>query len=309
MYFDGIGWVGNNQDDFPEIFELYKRDSNADGNTWGTAIDLGDDAVVGMDGSVSFTTGLNVTNFSQFVISNTCATSNTDANANDIPDACEASDLSLSVLLEGPYEASTGLMRTELAQQNLLPLQQPYTNAPFNYAGTETLSSIPTNMVDWVLVEVKSDVMPTTMFDRKAGLLLNDGSIVELDGFSPLRIDLPYSGDFYYVIRHRNHLPVMTANPVSKTSTMTYDFSDSLGKAFGAIQMAQTNDGRFASFGGDITQDFTIQTTDYDFWKANAASLEVYDNADVNLDSVIQTTDYDLWYKNRSILTPPEVGY
>lgn len=309
MYFDGIGWVGNNQDDFPEIFELYKRDSNADGTTWGTNIDLGDDAVVGMDGSVSFTTALNVTSFSQFVISNTCATTNTDANANNIPDACEASDMSLSLLLEGAYDVPTGLMRTELAQQNVLPLQQPYANAPFNYTGTETLSSIPANMVDWVLVEVKSDVMPTTMFDRKAALLLNDGSIVELDGTSPLRFDLPYSGDFYYVVRHRNHLPVMTANAVSKTPTMTYDFSDSLGKAFGLIQMAQTNDARFALYAGDITQDFTIQTTDYDFWKANAADLQVYDNADVNLDSVIQTTDYDLWYRNRSILTPPEVGY
>lgn len=51
------------------------------------------------------------------------------------------------------------------------------------------------------------------MVKQAAALLDKDGKIVDLDGFSPLKINY-YEGDYYIVIYHRNHLPIMTPDLV-----------------------------------------------------------------------------------------------
>jgi hypothetical protein len=56
----------------PPTFNLYKRNSNAFGNTWGTVLDTGDLITgTGATTAITFSTGLNVSSFSQFVLSNT----------------------------------------------------------------------------------------------------------------------------------------------------------------------------------------------------------------------------------------------
>ncbi len=57
--------------------------------------------------------------------------------------------LNLKAFLEGPFNGS--VMNTALNPQNLIPLSQPYNGSPWNYTGTEQVSSIPNgNVVDWV---------------------------------------------------------------------------------------------------------------------------------------------------------------
>ena len=68
MTFENIGYVDPADVIDPSTFKLYKRGSNADGATWGASIDNGDAAVGGIDGEVSFNTGLSVTTFSQLVL-------------------------------------------------------------------------------------------------------------------------------------------------------------------------------------------------------------------------------------------------
>ncbi len=53
----------------PSSFQLFKRSSNADGDSWGTALDTGDDIVTGPNSQVSFSAGNNITSFSQLVLS------------------------------------------------------------------------------------------------------------------------------------------------------------------------------------------------------------------------------------------------
>jgi len=48
-------------------FQLFKRSSVADGNTWGASIDAGDSFTPGPNGAVTFSTGSSVTSFSQFI--------------------------------------------------------------------------------------------------------------------------------------------------------------------------------------------------------------------------------------------------
>ena len=50
------------------------------------------------------------------------------------------------------------------------------------------------------------------------GLLQRDGDVVDVNGFSPLRFFVN-NGLYHVVVRHRNHLPVMTASALSLSST------------------------------------------------------------------------------------------
>jgi len=123
---------------------------------------------------------------------------------------CEAASLSLNikVFLEGPYNSNN--MNTSL--NSSLPLEQPY-SSPI-HDGTESVSSgffsSHTDIVDWVIVQLRSD--ETTIVESRAGFLLNTGDIVDLDGTSPLSFSTNISSTLYFVVYQRNHLPIMTAN-------------------------------------------------------------------------------------------------
>ena len=54
-------------------------------------------------------------------------------------------------------------MSTSLNTANQIPLTQPFGNAPWSYNGTESVSSLPSNLiVDWVLVELRTGTAAST---------------------------------------------------------------------------------------------------------------------------------------------------
>ena len=216
--------------------------------------------------------------------------------------------IDLKVLLEGAWNNNTGAMNTRLAEEGLVSIEQPYKEAPYYCTDDATLQSIPAQMVDWVLVEVRTDITPESMIDSKAGLLMSDGSIKDMDGTTALGFDLPTDSTFHFVIRHRNHLDIMTATPIAQNSTMTYDFTTAESMAFGAAQQKNIG-GTIVMFAGDMTQDGVIQIADSDTWKANPAQLNTYSISDINLDGSVQTTDFDLWMKNRAKVSPIELAF
>ncbi|MFZ1685858.1 MAG: PQQ-dependent sugar dehydrogenase [Flavobacteriales bacterium] len=130
--------------------------------------------------------------------------------------------LDLRVLLQGPYEEATGLMKDALRTAGLVPLAEPYSALGYQRAGTSGESIAPAVLsltgsnaiVDWVLVELRSSVAPSTILHTMAGLVQRDGDVVGLDGISPLEcaVDLPA---YYVAVRHRNHFGAMTVQPVS----------------------------------------------------------------------------------------------
>ncbi|MCC6400040.1 MAG: peptidoglycan DD-metalloendopeptidase family protein [Flavobacteriales bacterium] len=130
--------------------------------------------------------------------------------------------------LEGSYVANTGLMDDGLRSSGLLPLSEPYSGMgyPFMGGGGETttpgvLALTGTNaIVDWVILELRSSVNPAIVLDARCGLLQRDGDVVAVDGTSAVQFNAS-CGDHHIAIRHRNHLPVMTLNPVALTSTPT----------------------------------------------------------------------------------------
>ncbi len=207
------------------------------------------------------------------------------------------------LFLEGAY-MSAGNMHNNLSQE--IPLNQPYSSSPYNYPGVESIASVPSNMVDWVLVEARSGSpnlsgnRGTVTVESKAGILFNDGSVLGVDG-NPLAFEnLDINESYYFCIRHRNHLDILSANAIQTSNNMFYDFTTSTNQAFGSNQLKNSNDGRALLFAGDFNQDGVIQNTDYDQWQMAPAILNTYSNSDANLDGTVQSTDYDRWKVNNA---------
>jgi hypothetical protein len=143
--------------------------------------------------------------------------------------------MNATALLRGPWNGAT--MNAALTSSlDISGLNQPYNTTPFNYAGTESVSAgffaaHPT-VVDWVLCELRipttglpADASSSTIVGRKAGFVLNNGSIVDLDGVTPISFDINKQGAGFMVVRHRNHLGVMSTSLASNaTGTYANDF-------------------------------------------------------------------------------------
>jgi agmatine deiminase len=209
----------------------------------------------------------------------------------------------LKVFLEGPFNGS--LMDTDLTSMNSFPMTQPYQSPPWNYTGTENISFIPQNVVDWVLVDYRdaanaASATSATSIKRQAAFLLKEGSIVGMDGISNLQPDISVSQQLFVVIYHRNHLSVMSANPVTMTGgVFQYNFTDSENKAFGgsAGHKALTS-GVWGMISGDCNADGTVNINDKNIWGSEAARNS-YLRSDLNLDSQADNSDKnEFWLPN-----------
>lgn len=199
--------------------------------------------------------------------------------------------INTKVFLEGAY-VSAGTMRLNLNTFGLIPLSQPYNTPQFNYTGTETVAAIPADVVDWIYLEIRASsnggAIPS---GRRAAFLKSDGSIVDLDGVTPVKIEV-ISGNYYIVVGHRNHLPVMSAGTqLLNTTSALYDFTTGLTKYFGGDAKALTG-GFFGMYGGDANRSFVITATDYNVVTANLGAFN-YNPADLNLSGVVTATDYN----------------
>jgi len=133
--------------------------------------------------------------------------------------------IQVKAYLDGPYDTGLHEMKVDLNTALDIPLEQPYNVAPWNYTGTESVGAIPADVVDWVLVELRTDA--STLFERKAAFLLKDGNIVQYNNVAlGVSFDGLVAGDSYFiVVWQRNHMPVMSGATVVLPTT-AYDFTD-----------------------------------------------------------------------------------
>jgi hypothetical protein len=164
----------------------------------------------------------------------------------------------LRIFMKGPYSA--GVMSTALRTAGLIPLAHPYSGAPWNYAGTEAVGSIPANVVDWVLVQLRSDT--STVVAERAAFILSDGTIVDTAGTGALRFAGLGGGDYYVVVYHRNHLAVMSASALTLSSTTPpYDFSTAATQSYGTGGVVDMGGGVWGMWGGDANSSGTVTFT------------------------------------------------
>jgi hypothetical protein len=152
-------------------------------------------------------------------------------------------------ILSGSYIQATGMMYDSLRVRGFIPTAQPYST--MGYAGSETVAPSVLNttganaIVDWVLVQLRSDT--STVAAQQAALIQRDGDIVSTDGVSALTFAGISAGNYYVVVKHRNHLGVMTANALALSATVTtVDFTIAAtpnfqrGGNFGSIYAQRT---------------------------------------------------------------------
>jgi len=227
-----------------------------------------------------------------------------------------SSEFNFKVLLEGNYNPTSALMSTDLLDLGLVTNTHPYSVAPWNAPTASSQVAFPVTTVDWILIEAYSGVAASvgvsglTLEESQIGFLLADGSIVASGGgsgviFTTLRSD----EDYYFMIRHRNHLDVLTAVNIRPAAMVAYDFSSSISSAFGIEQLVPMSDGKFAMHAGDYQPDGVIQTSDFDEWITDPSILNAYELTDGNLDGVVQNTDFDRWFTNKAKIGTLEVQY
>ena len=131
---------------------------------------------------------------------------------------------------------TSGKMKDGLRQNACIPMISPYGTAAeispslLDITGDDAI-------IDWVRVELRDNHNPSILIAAQDALLQGDGDVVATDGISPLRFTGIASNGYFVVLRHRNHLSVMSSNAVllSKTLGDTIDFTQ--GAAYGIVPM------------------------------------------------------------------------
>ncbi len=195
----------------------------------------------------------------------------------------------LKVYLQGAYVADT--MSTTLKKNNVIPSVQPYSDPVNNYKGTETISTSDANIVDWVLVELRSGVEANTRVARKAALLYKDGLVKNSDGTN-LSFANVNAGNYYVIVKHRNHIGIMSSQLVALSSSGgSYDFTTGSEKAYGTSAQAQLKTGLFGMYSGDGDKNGLVNVLDFSFVGQNIFKTG-YNSGDYDLNNVINVIDY-----------------
>lgn len=228
------------------------------------------------------------------------------------------------VLLEGPYRIGQKFMANDLnSARGLLPGQalvglgqatpagQPYSGAPWHFQ--EEIESLaftnyPPDVVDWLLVSFRTDKTSDTEIAKTSAYLHSNGRITfpNLENIRPIA----FEEELYIVIEHRNHMGVMTPEPVDVLDgTIVYDFrtqdSYRVSTSYGQKEMPS---GDWVMIAGDVDQvsdDYSYDVNAYDKvdWVEDNGTFGYYKCSDLNLDGDISMIDKALWAENNGKLS------
>ena len=212
--------------------------------------------------------------------------------------------LQLKAWLGGPFVQAQNLMRDDLRAGGLVPLIDPYGS------GTATTASVlgvtgNNAIVDWVSVELRLIPTQSVPIAATSALIQRDGDIVAADGVSPVTFTV--APEYYHVVvRHRTHLPIMTANAYPLISNPTSldlrtnsvpmyvrsaPFTDLPRKAVGTVQVMWSgnvvSDDRLKYFGTLNDRDAILTAIGGTF---PTNTISGYHAEDVTMDGVVKYT-------------------
>ena len=230
-------------------------------------------------------------------------------------------------------------MRTQLSQFGYLPGQkpktllgvatnpgQPYNLSPWRYEGIEgqeidEIRNIINNnvydgdVVDWVLLSLRTTPALSSTVCTKAAWLMKDGSIQLTDFFDCCNQE---TDEFYLVIEHRNHLAVMSPIPlkVTEEGIISYDFrtNESYRSLLGSTQKMIFPDlyAMYASNGEQILSlesSRDINSNDNGFWAMDNGKHSGYYTQDFDLNGDVNVHDKAIWLGNNGVFTDVETPF
>ena len=215
--------------------------------------------------------------------------------------------INIKAFLQGPLV--NNLMNDNLRANNFIPL----TNN--GYTTSQSVLNITGNsaIVDWVIVEIRNSSNPSNILFSRPALIQRDGDVVDTDGVSAVQLNIS-PGQYFVSIKHRNHLGVMTLNPIILPTTLI-DFSTIL--TYGTNSQIQIGNVK-ALWSGDCNSDGIIRYTgtgnDRDLILSKIGGVvptlivSGYHNEDLNMDGVVkytgQNNDRDLILSNIGGIIP-----
>ncbi|TAK34078.1 MAG: hypothetical protein EPO28_16490 [Saprospiraceae bacterium] len=184
---------------------------------------------------------------------------------------CIGIHLAIKVNLQGAHIGNSPtdtLMRDDLRTKGLIPLNEPYTamSPKFKHyggGGGEVIADSAgilgvtgaNAIVDWVFVELRGSLNLDSIYYTRSALVQRDGDVVDVDGLSTLSFPTANAGSFYVVVRHRNHLGVMTAEALDLSPIVqSVDFTDDAFLNNGTYAQIDLN-GKMAMWAGDLNAD------------------------------------------------------
>lgn len=209
------------------------------------------------------------------------------------------------------YEGS-GVMANTLQALTLIPTEEPYTNLGYNVTEpSDNYDYTLTDIVDWVLIEIRDKNDPKIIRYSKSCLLATDGRFIDPSDNLPgvLFIDI-HPDEYYIAVKHRNHFGVMSEGPrllteladFSNLSYLLYDQEDT-------YYTFQTDGYRLLTSGKYMVAGFTAISGQYspytEVWRAYNALAYGYLPADFNLDGSIDLIEHSFWegFKQDSVGT------
>ena len=205
----------------------------------------------------------------------------------------------------GIYKGS-GIMNTTLSGATLLPAQEPYTKLGYHVSETITNASNFTNIVDWILIELRDKNDPKIIKYSKSCLLRNDGIWVDSsDNAAGIIFENIIEDDYYVAVKHRNHFGVMSA-VVQPLATIA-DFGNtaySLWEQDDTYYTFNIDGYRLLTSGKYMVAGFTAISGSYspytEVYRGYQAFAFGYLLADFNLDGSIDLIEHSFWegFKN-----------
>ena len=215
-------------------------------------------------------------------------------------DSLDPRILLAKLYFQGMYEPDLGLMQNEWVSKGLLPLTQPFSQAPFNYSGLETIASLPEATIDWVLVELRDSSDVNQIVWQQAALVNEQGELMDTGGNVGIQLPRLPNIPMYLSVSHLSSLSVLSANPLDLSSAGTaFDFSQAVGQAFGTEQQVQIGTAA-CLLTGDYDGNGLINSQDYNLWRQNSSRLNQYLSVDSDANGIVNVVDFNLWSSNRS---------
>ncbi len=213
--------------------------------------------------------------------------------------------LRIRFFLEGSY--IDGLMKDDLKTEGVLSTVEPYTALGHSLSNTGAAiapdllaAGGDSSIVDWVLVQLHDKTDRSIVLASQAVVVLADGRCIGLDGREVLSFPSLSYDDYYVSIIHRNHLPLMTQDPILvDRSYSLIDFTNGSVSLYKDSAQKSFGDGNWGAVAGDADGNSSVSASDRAAtW--NDRNQTGYKRSDVNLDGSVSAADRAITWNNRN---------
>lgn len=136
----------------------------------------------------------------------------------------------------------------------------------------------------------------------------SDTAILHTDGSIQFEFPIGLTGNYYFVLRHRNAIETWSATSQSISSGMFYDFTDIFNRSLGD-NMINLDLGVYGLYSGDISNNANQTVQDGIINSSDLGQMEIsfdqmlsgYYKSDLTGDNMIESSDYSLIENNQQL--------